>query len=446
MDEGNVHQLWGFSPALDLLAVREEIPESLQETTTTSKPSEIFRSLQVCPNDCRHTVTTLCRTSRHLSEGTDSEGIEIVVYEECIENLARHILLVLVLLDENLSVRDRVETFLELHGNVFIQEKTEAYLEALGKRLERFVSNYPRDSAIEKLYGVFDLSQLNYKERDALVEVFRGYRSDGKYSLEKGWESRLRNFYGDRFDFKKNMIDWDYHMRLCRRGCCGQANEGGKNDGSIVHFYHFREWRSSGVAYEFRDCVYKRPNRSLLTTTIGKSIFCKDRSLQDVGKTVSAKGYWGDVANSPYHCFGAVCEDQSFFKKSNRQFMKTAVDVAEFNVEAMIDELRTGRRFSTQQQKEETPAASESKPPPLDSQQSTSQVEKTEEIAPPESPNPEEPLQGQSPPDSHPESGQKEVDPAATEPPSTSALKEKENQCGKENKDGATTTNQASDT
>lgn len=56
------------------------------------------------------------------------------------------------------------------------------------------------------------------------------------------------------------------------------------------------------------------------------------RNGKDVGRSVSAWGYWGDILNSPYHCFGTVSEDPSLFKISNKQFGRTAVDVAEHNV------------------------------------------------------------------------------------------------------------------
>lgn len=39
----------------------------------------------------------------------------------------------------------------------------------------------------------------------------------------------------DRYDARKNMFDWDYQMRLVQAGA------------DIVHWYHFRDWRSTGA-------------------------------------------------------------------------------------------------------------------------------------------------------------------------------------------------------
>jgi dynein assembly factor 3 len=44
-------------------------------------------------------------------------------------------------------------------------------------------------------------------------------------------------------------------------------------------------------------------------------------------------GYWGDILNGPYHAFGVSCEEKAFFLSSNKQYTRTAVDVAEYNVQ-----------------------------------------------------------------------------------------------------------------
>lgn len=68
-------------------------------------------------------------------------------------------------------------------------------------------------------------------------------------------------------------IDWDYHMRLAQQGTPGLD----PSAGSIIHFYHFRRWRESGIAYELRDCKYSEVNRTLLSTAYGSRKEYKDR-------------------------------------------------------------------------------------------------------------------------------------------------------------------------
>lgn len=52
----------------------------------------------------------------------------LYVYEEEPEVLARHMLLIHVLLDASLTSKERVETLLELHGNALLRQKTASYL------------------------------------------------------------------------------------------------------------------------------------------------------------------------------------------------------------------------------------------------------------------------------------------------------------------------------
>lgn len=48
---------------------------------------------------------------------------------------------------------------------------------------------------------------------------------------------------------------------------------------------------------------------------------------------MSAWGYWGDILNCPYHAFGEVTEVDDFYQKQNRQYVRSAVDIALANVE-----------------------------------------------------------------------------------------------------------------
>lgn len=50
------------------------------------------------------------------------------MWEEEPEGLARHLLLLAVLLDEALLPRERVELLLELHANALLRERAAAYL------------------------------------------------------------------------------------------------------------------------------------------------------------------------------------------------------------------------------------------------------------------------------------------------------------------------------
>lgn len=56
------------------------------------------------------------------------------------------------------------------------------------------------------------------------------------------------------------------------------------------------------------------------------------RYLRDVGRSVAAYGFWGDVLNPPYHAFGTVSDAPALLQQVNKQFSHTSVDAAEHNV------------------------------------------------------------------------------------------------------------------
>lgn len=68
--------------------------------------------------------------------------------------------------------------------------------------------------------------------------------------MEKCWDHRLRHHYGERFDFRVNVIDWDFQEHV--RPVAG-----------LVHPLLFRAWRKTGLAFEFGDETYTQPNRTM---------------------------------------------------------------------------------------------------------------------------------------------------------------------------------------
>ncbi len=60
------------------------------------------------------------------------------------------------------------------------------------------------------------------------------------------------------------------------------------------------------------------------------------------------RGFWGDIANSPYHSFGTAAEapDRArLMRTRNLTHIFTAVDVAAHNVTSILHELRTAQRY-----------------------------------------------------------------------------------------------------
>ncbi|KAL3140672.1 Dynein assembly factor 3, axonemal, variant 2 [Trebouxia sp. C0010 RCD-2024] len=344
-DEENVHHFWGLSPRVDVLDLLQHLPVAISQHGVLERlaGADAIHILQIGASDCRNSAKALSSACTRLA-GLN-QVLHIWVYEEAPEVLARHMLLLSILLDTRMPVRQRTEFFLELHNNASIQATTAEYLEKQAKKLEDLTLDYSAHDAAEEndvLSQLFDLSLLKFQQRDDVAATFRNYSRKVVYDMQKAWDARSRKFYGTRYDYRRNAIDWDYHMRLAQQGTPGLD----PSAGSIIHFYHFRRWRESGIAYELRDCKYNEVNRTLLSTAYGTRKEYKDRLGNDKGCSVSAWGYWGDTLNSPFHSFGTACHERSFFKISNKQFVHTSAAVAEYNVTAMIEEIRTGQPYA----------------------------------------------------------------------------------------------------
>jgi dynein assembly factor 3 len=62
------------------------------------------------------------------------------------------------------------------------------------------------DPATSLLGPHLDVSLLKFQDRDALVEVLQKYRGSVSYDMVKAWDARARKWYGERFDFRRNMV------------------------------------------------------------------------------------------------------------------------------------------------------------------------------------------------------------------------------------------------
>ena len=340
LDPHHVHNFWGVSPALDLCDVvrRCRADQATAEEEAPPDASDApFSALLVGTNDPRHIVTTLARARRHFGPALGERSLKFHVYESTMAEAARHVLLLCVLMSDDLPPSERVERFLEIFMNATLRESTAELVERLAARLERVVgavfageADAP-DIASDRVCRVFDFSLLKFKEKDELMECFRSWRGRAaRIDAVATRDARLRKYYDDRYDHRKNVVDWDYNMRVDAAGA------------GVIHFKHFAQFRLAGVAYPVREATFPKTNPSLLSVARGTTKEFKDRDLADRGRSVETRGFWGDILNSPYHCFGTDADDKSLFRVANRQRVHNAVEVSEHNVAACLFEMRAG--------------------------------------------------------------------------------------------------------
>eukprot|EP01083_Nonionella_stella_P286324 974602_1 len=302
------NQIYGFSPALDIQDIRNRTtPRKLNDGSEDS----ILKVLLIGSADIRHVLKTMCRTRRH-----PPRTIHFYVYEGTLECLARHFLFVRIAEDRHISPKERSQLFLEMYGNTLLRDKTNSYLVEKAKEILRFF-----ELGSGPLSRYFDLSQLKHRERDEIEEIVRFWKSKTPFDVKQLRDLRLRKFYKDRYDVRRNLVDWDYIMDV-------RANA------SIVHSAHYQEFRESGLAFKLRACDYSVPNRTVATHRLGTDT--------RRGTACSVRGFWSDLIMSPYLGFGVRSSETSLFKVSNRQHVKTAVDVSEFNLSSLFVELESG--------------------------------------------------------------------------------------------------------
>jgi len=102
-----------------------------------------------------------------------------------------------------------------------------------------------------------------------------------------------------------------------------------KSVAGLVHVVHYRQWRQTGVAFEFGDQTYTVPNRTMATYAqvrfswrraiptgarcgmlrLHELIPCVLCQGREKGLTKLRLGFWLDIVNSPYFALGTSCRE-----------------------------------------------------------------------------------------------------------------------------------------
>lgn len=182
-----------------------------------------------------------------------------------------------------------------------------------------------------------DFSVLRYRERDMLEEAYKKYFKSFLFNMDSLYDHRQRGLYEDRFDARKALYDWDYYSSF-------------KKKASIVHIKQYKEWRHSGIGFEFGDQSYTESNKTLLSYTEGTM-----KNGKEKGHKKEIMGFWGDIVCSPYLSFGIDCEvpnkyAEGLFEILNKnsgteQHRHHAVEVSLYNMFSLLWETETGQVY-----------------------------------------------------------------------------------------------------
>ena len=113
-------------------------------------------------------------------------AIHFYILEHPIQVLARDLLMLEVIMDFEVPIRQRANVFLEIYGNALVQERTARYIEQIGQKLRGVVA----DGA--STLGVISLEHMKYRERDVLESVFKSYMRNDTFDMKHLRDHRLR--------------------------------------------------------------------------------------------------------------------------------------------------------------------------------------------------------------------------------------------------------------
>eukprot|EP00668_Euglena_longa_P033835 GGOE01043485.1.p1 GENE.GGOE01043485.1~~GGOE01043485.1.p1 ORF type:complete len:630 (-),score=177.13 GGOE01043485.1:270-2159(-) len=297
--------LWGFSPAIDLLDV---VPPEAMET------EETITLLLTGASDCRHILKTLARARRHTNK-----SIHFIIHEPNLRTYARHLMFFLFLLElsDTDDLDEKVFQLLELLGNGKLRVDTNTWLRSAAQKIARFVTNNEG-----LLAAAVDCSQMKSRERDWIEEQLGWWKSDKvSFDIDKAWDNRMRVDLAERYDSRRNMIDWDYHMGL------GDL-------GPLVKFPEYRAFRNDAIAYD-KDLIDPAKGSHSRYEHVNRSMLHFDRK----GRAY----YAGDIKNGPFACFGVETENKKIVIKQNDGYRFGAGVCALHNVRAWLYEFLTGR-------------------------------------------------------------------------------------------------------
>ena len=104
-----------------------------------------------------------------------------------------------------------------------------------------------------------NFSTLKFKERDELEDVVSSYYENHPFDIEKLRDDRLRSHFRERYDARKNVIDWDFSFYV-------------KKLAAEINNREYMQWRMQGIAYETRLASNTMPNRTFSSYVPGRSV------------------------------------------------------------------------------------------------------------------------------------------------------------------------------
>ncbi|KAJ3255459.1 Dynein assembly factor 3, axonemal [Boothiomyces macroporosus] len=283
--------LYGFTPAINLIDKTPQGPVNILLANTS---------------DIRHVYPT-------IAANPQSEINFYIIEPQSTVNCRNLLLFNLFVTEDEISVQEQVEMFLDLYNNTSISERTFDYIISASKSLIKTITD---SKGI--LHDMISLSYLKYRERDDLEFVLKFYLSK-PFEVSTLWDTRLRTLLRSRYDSRDNVFDWDYNMKLL-------DSDPRKK---YIHKKQYCKWRNTGSWYLLRSNQTK-VNKTMATVDIMK--------IDGVG--VAKYGVFSDIVLGPFQCFGIETENQKLLKLENDRPTQTVQEIMEWNIRDWICKTR----------------------------------------------------------------------------------------------------------
>ena len=298
---------WGVTPFINLFETEEE----LIKNASIKDPVNVLLSNS---NDLRHFIFTVYKLFVNQKEKkAEYRPINFYIHEDHLEILCRDLLFLHLITDRNKSIIERCEMIMEIYGNCLLPSRTIDYINTIYKLLISYIC---KDKKCQPVYkDIIDLSCLTHKQIDSMQEIFTSYDSKYPYDIEKYRNDRVRYCMKDRYDYRKNLFDWDYNMNI-------------QNFAPVIRLRYYIFWRENGIAFVMRVNQYKFPNRTLACYIEGKKKQGHDSCM--------VRGFWGDIVNSPYLSYGLELESRDeityFYANNKIDYLRDSQDITEYNL------------------------------------------------------------------------------------------------------------------
>lgn len=246
---GFIH-FYGLTPSIDWFKGSEI------DLSDDSKAVNVL--LSECA-DIRHILASLSAAYPLAGDKTKvrAKPITIYLHDKQLENLARALLFLTLICETSLSKRERMELFLDLYSNCMIREKSDAYLQSVLNELIQLVTEDERCHSVLREMVKFD--QLKFKDRDEIEDIISAWYSNHPYDIEQLRDTRCRAHFKERYDVRKNIIDWDYTMYV-------------KKWAPLMNNREYMGWRQTGTAFETRLATNNTANRTFSSYVPGRDV------------------------------------------------------------------------------------------------------------------------------------------------------------------------------